>query len=259
MSIDYDALVVDNTVYVIASGVNPTSGWKSYFNKSHLAIYPPEFSFIQEAPCGIALQVITSFSAETHFGYKIPKPTSIKVTDATGVHHVTIRGNISVAERALIERGLTSRVFLPGSKRLGNLSNILVKKDPVIYYERPLGSYDDLLNQHCTTECVSTSELDHTGIIVCDGYRTVCQHSRVHAVLTVQVGTKQDIANAVERALEKAAIAAAIVAFLAAFATGGSAAAASAKATFVSVLTSEIAQSLTDIIRVDVDYREEWV
>ncbi len=260
MSASYDALLVDDTVHVFAFGENSTSGWKNYFQKSLLTIYPPSFTFIQEAPNGVALQVITPFFAKTNFPHNSSdNKNSISITDNSGPHTVNIRTAPTLAERALIESGISARILLPGSKRLVQLSDKLTAKSLDTFYERSLGSYDDHLSQHCATECVKVEEIDHTGIKVCTEYRTVCQHIRVHAVLVVRVGRPQDIANAVENALQKAAIASAIAAFLAAFATGGSGAAASAKATFVAVLTSELSKNVSDLLVVDIDFRTEWV
>ncbi len=260
MSAIYDALVVDEVVYVFAFGENTTSGWKNYFQKSLLTIYPPKLSFIQEAPTGVALEVITPYFVVTSFPYDPTiKPKSLEIADDEGSHTVDIRTAATIAERVLIERGVSSRVLLPGNKRLISLVGKLKAKNLETFYERSLGSYEDLLSQHCTTECVKVEELDRSGIKLCTEYRTVCQHIRVNAVLVVRVGKPQDIANAVESSLQKATIASAIAAFLVAFATGGSGAAASAKATFVAVFAAELSQSLADLLVVDVDFRTEWV
>jgi hypothetical protein len=262
MSAAYDAVLVDGIVYVFAFGENPTSGWKNYFQKSPITIYPPQLAFIQDPPSGVALQVVTTFWAMTSFLYdESLDRKSVIVTDAKGSNTIAIRLAPTTAEQAMIESGVTARALLPGNRRLALLANegAITTSSASVSYERPIGVYDDWASQHCTTECVRIEEIDHTGVKICSEYRTVCQHIRNHAVLVVLTGSPQEIASAVESALQSAVVAAAIAAFLGAFITGGSGAAASAKAGFVAALVSELGQSLQQLILVDVDFRSEWV
>ncbi|MGW8467098.1 hypothetical protein [Pseudomonas sp. CLCA07] len=254
MSAQYDALVYGDTVTVFAVGEQPTTGWKNTFSKSPIAVYPPNFYFTEEPPSGMALQVVTPFCVSTDFFYDaVSSPSALKITDASGDHSVSIRKILSNAERYFLERSITARFYLAHDKSIPN------KGVPLDFYERTLGSYDDWLSEHCSTECSKIEEVDHTGVKLCTEYRTVCQHIRNYAVLIVQVVTLQDIESAVNTALERAAVASAIAALCAAFASGGAAAAESAKTTFVAVLLSELSQSLNNILRVDVDFRASWV
>jgi hypothetical protein len=254
MSAQYDALVFGDTVTVFAVGEQPTTGWKNAFSKSPIAVYPPNFYFTEEPPAGMALQVITPFCVSTDFFYDSgASPSTLKITDASGDHSVSIRKTLSNAERYFLERSITARFYLARNKSIPD------KGVPLDFYERTLGAYDDWLSEHCSTECTKIEEVDHTGIKLCTEYRTVCQHIRNYAVLVVQVAALQDIESAVTGALERATAASAIAAFGAAFASGGAAAAESAKTTFVAVLLSELSQSLNDILRVDVEFRPSWV
>lgn len=86
---DYFALQVPGNVVIVAEGEFPSAGYKAFFRRSAIAIFPPEFSFVWVPPDGPAAQVITPFRESTYFKAVEPVET-VTVHDADGRHEVKV-------------------------------------------------------------------------------------------------------------------------------------------------------------------------
>jgi hypothetical protein len=77
-------------VYIFASGEHGTPGYKTYFKKSKLEIFPPKFSFWHIRPTGIVSEHVVTFSDSIKFRCKDPIK-SVTVYDATGKHVIEVK------------------------------------------------------------------------------------------------------------------------------------------------------------------------
>ena len=85
----YSAQQVPGAVLIFACGVHPTGGYKTYFKKSPIEIYPPQFILMHEKPDGFVTQVITPFMVYTQFNAE-EKIDEVFVHDANGKHRVPV-------------------------------------------------------------------------------------------------------------------------------------------------------------------------
>lgn len=85
----YTAIQIQKKVYVFANGVHPTAGYRTYFEKARIAIWPPQFSLMCEKPTGVAAQVLTPFSAQTSFNADDPID-SVTITDSDGKQTIKV-------------------------------------------------------------------------------------------------------------------------------------------------------------------------
>lgn len=86
---EYFALQVPGNVVIVAEGQFPTAGYKAFFRRSAIAIFPPEFSLVWIPPAGPAADVITPFRESTHFKAVEPVET-VTVHDADGRHEIKV-------------------------------------------------------------------------------------------------------------------------------------------------------------------------
>ena len=85
----YTAIQVQKKVYIFANGVHPTAGYRTYFEKARIAIWPPQFSLMCEKPTGVVAQVLTPFSAQTSFNADEPVE-SVTITDSDGKQTIKV-------------------------------------------------------------------------------------------------------------------------------------------------------------------------
>jgi hypothetical protein len=85
----YTAKQVGNRVTVVASGENPTGGWKNELVQRLTKIWPPEFELKQTPPEGPATQAFTPFTVEASFEAS-EKVTAIRVFDQVGRHEIMV-------------------------------------------------------------------------------------------------------------------------------------------------------------------------
>ena len=85
----YTAIQVQKKVYIFANGVHPTAGYRTYFEKAKIAIWPPQFSLMCEKPNGVVAQVLTPFSAQTSFNADDPVE-SVTITDSDGKQTIKV-------------------------------------------------------------------------------------------------------------------------------------------------------------------------
>ena|SRR5688572_29698074 len=85
----YRAQQVPGAVIIFAEGVHPTSGYKEFFQRSMIDVFPPQFSLWHVVPSGIVLQVITPFTEHTSFSAS-HKVDEVTVHDADGKHVVPV-------------------------------------------------------------------------------------------------------------------------------------------------------------------------
>lgn len=78
------------TVFILAQGVHPTSGYVVIFHRSPKDIYPPEFSLWHMKPNGTALDVLTPFAEFTSFELH-GDVQKVKIVDANGEQVVPVR------------------------------------------------------------------------------------------------------------------------------------------------------------------------
>jgi hypothetical protein len=75
-------------VYLQAVGVNPTSGYTTFFRIGPELIHPPIIYFINIPPSGAALQCLTPFKAS--IALKWTGFRSVTVKDIGGTHHIEV-------------------------------------------------------------------------------------------------------------------------------------------------------------------------
>ena len=85
----YAAIQVQKKVYIFANGVHPTVGYRTYFEKAKIAIWPPQFSLMCEKPNGVVAQVLAPFSAQTSFNADDPVE-SVTITDSDGKQTIKV-------------------------------------------------------------------------------------------------------------------------------------------------------------------------
>lgn len=85
----YRAEQIPGYVVITATGFHQTSGYKVFFQRSPLAVFPPEYSFWHVFPSEITLDVITPFSESVRFAAK-DRVQGVKVWDATGEHNISV-------------------------------------------------------------------------------------------------------------------------------------------------------------------------
>lgn len=87
----YSAQQVPGAVIVKAEGWHPTSGYRTYLEKSPIAVYPPQFILLHEAPAGATLQVLTPFTVRAMFQAEEPVATVV-------VHHAEGKTEVPVEQ-----------------------------------------------------------------------------------------------------------------------------------------------------------------
>lgn len=85
----YSAIQFKGKVYVFGNGVHPTAGYRTYFEKAKIAIWPPQFSLMCVKPSGVAAQVLSPFSAKISFAADEPVE-SVIVTDSNGKQTIKV-------------------------------------------------------------------------------------------------------------------------------------------------------------------------
>lgn len=85
----YRADQVPGAVIITAQGFHNTSGYKVFFRKSPIDIFPPQFSLWHIGPTGVVLQVITAFSESVQFK-SATSVKSVTIVDAHGPHDVPV-------------------------------------------------------------------------------------------------------------------------------------------------------------------------
>ncbi|VVP66116.1 hypothetical protein PS906_01161 [Pseudomonas fluorescens] len=88
-SANYDALQIFNTVHLIAYGENPTYGYRNYFARSPLAVFPPTHTFYSDSPSGFVLPELAPFVANTSFP-ATEEVASVLVSDSNGDNAVQV-------------------------------------------------------------------------------------------------------------------------------------------------------------------------
>ncbi|MCW5947108.1 MAG: hypothetical protein KIT74_08770 [Fimbriimonadales bacterium] len=87
--VTYSAKQVGNKVTIVATGENPTGGWKNELIQRLTKIWPPEFELKQTPPEGPATQALTPFTVEASFEAS-EKVTAVRVFDQVGRHEVMV-------------------------------------------------------------------------------------------------------------------------------------------------------------------------
>jgi uncharacterized surface protein with fasciclin (FAS1) repeats len=126
---EYKAFQFRGAVIVSASGVHPTSGFKTYLQQLPIDIYPPQFVLMHVAPSGIVSQVITPFRVSASFP-AFDKVASVTVHDATGprvVPVVQIKNNDNVDNLHFSE--LTVIAKCKSNPKLKNFTRLLEASD----------------------------------------------------------------------------------------------------------------------------------
>lgn len=83
------AVQLKTNVILIAQGTNNTSGYHVFFEKSLIAIFPPEFILFQIPPTVISSDVITPFTVATSFqSNEIIQHLSVH--DKSGKHIISV-------------------------------------------------------------------------------------------------------------------------------------------------------------------------
>ena len=85
----YSAIQFKGKVYIFGNGVHPTAGYRTYFEKAKIAIWPPQFSLMCVKPSGVAAQVLSPFSAKISFAADEPVE-SVIVTDSNGKQTIKV-------------------------------------------------------------------------------------------------------------------------------------------------------------------------
>ncbi len=85
----YSAIQFKGKVYIFGNGVHPTAGYRTYFEKAKIAIWPPQFSLMCVKPSGVAAQVLSPFSAQISFAAHEPVE-SVIVTDSNGQQTIRV-------------------------------------------------------------------------------------------------------------------------------------------------------------------------
>ena len=85
----YRADQVPGAVIITAQGFHNTSGYKVFFIKSPIDIFPPQFSLWHIGPTGVVLQVITAFSESVQFK-TTTNVKSVTIVDADGRYEVPV-------------------------------------------------------------------------------------------------------------------------------------------------------------------------
>ena len=94
----YRAEQHEGFVIIRASGRNPTAGWTNLLSVSPLRIYPQQFEFHQQAPDGMAAQVITDYSTCLKWRTN-DRFAELVVRDADGQHRVKVEPQMNADER----------------------------------------------------------------------------------------------------------------------------------------------------------------
>lgn len=262
-SANYDALQVFNTVHIVAYGVNPSYGFKNYFVRSPLAVFPPLHTFYSDQPSGFVLPAQAPFVATTSFP-AFEEVASVQIHDSTGSHEVQVRqlSPVVMDLERVSESSSQGVINVHGNQ--DDVRNLYSQRVGIAaisraYYERSLGRWvDPFTPPRITADCVKWCSITPWDKWCCGhAYRT--EVMRVEAVLTVTIATPADIEQQIEIALRDAAVAGAFAALTAAIATGGSAAGSAFVATFTAALEAKLATLITeDIINVNVVFRTEW-
>ncbi len=85
----YTAIQFKGKVYIFANGVHPTAGYRTYFEKAMIAIWPPQFSLMSEKPIDVVAQVLTPFSIQTSFDADDPVE-AVTITDCDGKQTIKV-------------------------------------------------------------------------------------------------------------------------------------------------------------------------
>jgi hypothetical protein len=85
----FTAVQFEGTVFIFGNGVHPTSGYRTYFKKSAITIWPPQHSLMCEKPDGASPQVLTPFLVCTSFKAE-EKVEFVIVHDKNGKHRVNV-------------------------------------------------------------------------------------------------------------------------------------------------------------------------
>jgi hypothetical protein len=85
----YTAIQFKGKVFIFANGVHPTAGFKTYFEKANIAVWPPRYSLMCESPSGSVAQVLTPYSVQTSFEAAQPVE-SVIITDSDGTQTLKV-------------------------------------------------------------------------------------------------------------------------------------------------------------------------
>lgn len=85
----YSAQQVPGAVIIFAAGVHPTAGYKTYFEKLPIAVFPPQHRLMHIKPTGVVAQVITPFVVHATFPAE-DKIDEVIVHDVNGEHEVPV-------------------------------------------------------------------------------------------------------------------------------------------------------------------------
>ena len=77
-------------IFIAAQGVHSVSGYRVFFHRGQIDVYPPEFSLWHIKPAGVSLDVLTPFTELTAFD-ETKRVESVVVVDATGRHQVPVK------------------------------------------------------------------------------------------------------------------------------------------------------------------------
>ncbi len=86
---DYSAEYKNGEITLKATGDAPSAGYKVWFEQSMIAVFPPEFSLMWEAPGGLAADMMTPFVAQVSFPAD-EEVTHVIVHDDEGTHTVAV-------------------------------------------------------------------------------------------------------------------------------------------------------------------------
>jgi len=85
----YSAIQFKGKVYIFGNGVHSTAGYRTYFEKAKIAIWPPRFSLMCVKPSDVAAQVLSPFTSQASFVAGEPVEFVI-VTDSNGKQTIKV-------------------------------------------------------------------------------------------------------------------------------------------------------------------------
>lgn len=232
----------NNTLYVVGTGMAPSSCWESDFLPDLSPEKPAQLTFCQRKTCDIDIQVQTPFSCvEIVPDHEYGKSIRIlfRKTGAgpgAAVESINIRSTLTASDMYVVLHNNPVQVFLADAPELNIAPEATLEVFKKTAYKRVIASFTNPL------DCFDPSPPRFKGM-------------RHEWTLQVTTASDRDIKGAVEDCLRKAAIAAALAALSPLLIPGGPPLQA-AIAAFLAVLKPCLAAKLPDLVSVDVTHRQ---
>lgn len=236
-----NAFLDGETIYLVGSGVAPTSGWKHDFQNSLSSEMGEHYVFVSFPPTGMVLQVLTPFVAVEKIPKKEHPSDSIRVLyrkpdNSVGVDQIPIKP-ATASDMGLVQHLSPVTIYPADDPRIDAAPDNEFADQPFevcdkgkgTVYRRVIASFNNPL------DCWFSGSSNEW-------------------ILEVRVGTPQDIKGAVEDCLKLGAVAAAVAAIAAVMVTGGAALAAAIEA-FIAVIKPCLAAKLSNLASVTVHHK----